>query len=161
SLCPSSSTWLVRLVFFFQAEDGIRDFHVTGVQTCALPISSGLPAHSASSFPPPKRLPSPAASTATAGSAMWMQGFVSADDLGQHGYRQHARFTAVADHTDRRTDAVELFREDATRGKTLEPSAPRLQSTLCTDMERGRRQRPLEDRRFPFMVVEQQHDRGP
>src|SRR5690606_40216618 len=23
----------------FQAEDGIRDFHVTGVQTCALPIS--------------------------------------------------------------------------------------------------------------------------
>src|SRR6266700_5813697 len=25
--------------FFFQAEDGIRDFHVTGVQKCALPIS--------------------------------------------------------------------------------------------------------------------------
>src|SRR5690606_40280820 len=25
-------------VFFFQAEAGIRDFHVTGVQTCALPI---------------------------------------------------------------------------------------------------------------------------
>src|SRR5260370_9599062 len=27
-------------VFFFQAEDGIRDSSVTGVQTCALPISS-------------------------------------------------------------------------------------------------------------------------
>ena len=27
--------------FFFQAEDGIRDYKVTGVQTCALPISSG------------------------------------------------------------------------------------------------------------------------
>src|SRR5690625_3657068 len=26
-------------IFFFQAEDGIRDGHVTGVQTCALPIS--------------------------------------------------------------------------------------------------------------------------
>src|SRR5690625_5534117 len=26
------------MVFFFQAEDGIRDGHVTGVQTCALPI---------------------------------------------------------------------------------------------------------------------------
>src|SRR5207253_7715023 len=26
-------------LFFFQAEDGIRDGHVTGVQTCALPIS--------------------------------------------------------------------------------------------------------------------------
>ena len=25
-------------VFFFQAEDGIRDIGVTGVQTCALPI---------------------------------------------------------------------------------------------------------------------------
>src|SRR5690606_33633583 len=29
-----------QFFFFFQAEDGIRDFHVTGVQTCALPISS-------------------------------------------------------------------------------------------------------------------------
>src|SRR5688572_31418555 len=28
------------LFFFFQAEDGIRDLTVTGVQTCALPISS-------------------------------------------------------------------------------------------------------------------------
>src|SRR5690606_41088767 len=28
--------------FFFQAEDGIRDFHVTGVQTCALPILADL-----------------------------------------------------------------------------------------------------------------------
>ena len=27
-------------IFFFQAEDGIRDYKVTGVQTCALPISS-------------------------------------------------------------------------------------------------------------------------
>src|SRR5256886_5250742 len=28
--------------FFFQAEDGIRDLTVTGVQTCALPISNGF-----------------------------------------------------------------------------------------------------------------------
>src|SRR5256885_10797990 len=28
--------------FFFQAEDGIRDYKVTGVQTCALPISSDM-----------------------------------------------------------------------------------------------------------------------
>src|SRR5436309_2148766 len=28
----------IRRPFFFQAEDGIRGFHVTGVQTCALPI---------------------------------------------------------------------------------------------------------------------------
>src|SRR5256885_12893937 len=31
--------WYVRSFFFFQAEDGIRDYKVTGVQTCALPIS--------------------------------------------------------------------------------------------------------------------------
>src|SRR5438046_6785374 len=30
----------VFFFFFFQAEDGIRDWSVTGVQTCALPISS-------------------------------------------------------------------------------------------------------------------------
>src|SRR3712207_8659999 len=29
-------------VFFFQAEDGIRDIGVTGVQTCALPICPGV-----------------------------------------------------------------------------------------------------------------------
>src|SRR5690625_7716377 len=31
-----------RSCFFFQAEDGIRDGHVTGVQTCALPILAAL-----------------------------------------------------------------------------------------------------------------------
>src|SRR3989441_8246443 len=34
---------MARVVFFFfQAEDGIRDKLVTGVQTCALPISDGI-----------------------------------------------------------------------------------------------------------------------
>src|SRR5690606_39644938 len=33
----------VLCLFFFQAEDGIRDFHVTGVQTCALPICPASP----------------------------------------------------------------------------------------------------------------------
>src|SRR5690349_22301799 len=32
------STLVVFCFFFFQAEDGIRDLYVTGVQTCALPI---------------------------------------------------------------------------------------------------------------------------
>ena len=47
---PSVNQYLVYLYvffccsffFFFQAEDGIRDGHVTGVQTCALPISNML-----------------------------------------------------------------------------------------------------------------------
>src|SRR5206468_4776742 len=33
--------WLSLVFFFFQAEDGIRDLIVTGVQTCALPIFLG------------------------------------------------------------------------------------------------------------------------
>src|SRR5690606_39866237 len=46
--------------FFFQAEDGIRDFHVTGVQTCALPISRPR-------WPEPKRRStvSPSAASST------------------------------------------------------------------------------------------------
>src|SRR5437588_4387349 len=35
-----STFCLSFLFFFFQAEDGIRDHCVTGVQTCALPISA-------------------------------------------------------------------------------------------------------------------------
>src|SRR5947207_10376843 len=34
----------ILVYFFFQAEDGIRDHCVTGVQTCALPISRVAPA---------------------------------------------------------------------------------------------------------------------
>src|SRR2546429_9860660 len=34
---------MVKAFFFFQAEDGIRDVAVTGVQTCALPICDELP----------------------------------------------------------------------------------------------------------------------
>src|SRR5204862_5341124 len=33
------SCYVAMFFFFFQAEDGIRDLYVTGVQTCALPIS--------------------------------------------------------------------------------------------------------------------------
>src|SRR5262249_57039920 len=49
--------------FFFQAEDGIRDWSVTGVQTCALPIWSGA-------APPP----CPPASVPTQnGSGIWAE----------------------------------------------------------------------------------------
>src|SRR5256885_8907710 len=43
-MCPDRRTTHVsELFFFFQAEDGIRDYKVTGVQTCALPISRRAP----------------------------------------------------------------------------------------------------------------------
>src|SRR2546425_7031938 len=40
-------TGVQTCAFFFQAEDGIRDKLVTGVQTCALPISGRDPRHAA------------------------------------------------------------------------------------------------------------------
>src|SRR5699024_12109106 len=54
------SAHAVFCFFFFQAEDGIRDRNVTGVQTCALPISlrcsrtncAGLPAYASDSSTP-------------------------------------------------------------------------------------------------------------
>src|SRR5437870_7843423 len=47
------------LFFFFQAEDGIRDGHVTGVQTCALPISGMLPSTSRTCASPTYRCTRP------------------------------------------------------------------------------------------------------
>src|SRR3712207_8360715 len=37
-MTPQRPLLRLELLFFFQAEDGIRDIGVTGVQTCALPI---------------------------------------------------------------------------------------------------------------------------
>src|SRR2546425_6044395 len=42
---------VLMYVFFFQAEDGIRDKLVTGVQTCALPISVLVATRMSLSFP--------------------------------------------------------------------------------------------------------------
>src|SRR5256886_9306548 len=64
------------MFFFFQAEDGIRDLTVTGVQTCALPISGDRPGAArravARWWPrrrarPPWRLPGPPAPRSTGG----------------------------------------------------------------------------------------------
>src|SRR5256885_3913148 len=41
SLTKSAVYSSILFFFFFQAEDGIRDYKVTGVQTCALPIWAG------------------------------------------------------------------------------------------------------------------------
>src|SRR5207248_7095572 len=52
--------------FFFQAEDGIRDRTVTGVQTCALPILRRTPASR-----PPKRCPACGTPTVKPESGVW------------------------------------------------------------------------------------------
>src|SRR2546425_7311236 len=45
----ASTVVILSVFFFFQAEDGIRDKLVTGVQTCALPISAAVTAPAAGS----------------------------------------------------------------------------------------------------------------
>src|SRR3989449_8382825 len=61
--------------FFFQAEDGIRDVAVTGVQTCALPISPALV-------------------------ALGLSGLVAAAPLGAQACREpHYRWTQKTDTT--------------------------------------------------------------
>src|SRR5690606_40103405 len=67
---------LKMIFFFFQAEDGIRDFHVTGVQTCALPIwgvDSG----------PYVMLPFFGPSTVRDGSALAVEGYAGYSYRGQ------------------------------------------------------------------------------
>src|SRR5260221_10200872 len=51
-MCYATAGDVIFCFFFFQAEDGIRDHCVTGVQTCALPISEkGCPSKAANGVP--------------------------------------------------------------------------------------------------------------
>src|SRR2546422_6077193 len=66
--------------FFFQAEDGIRDVAVTGVQTCALPISSEMAiVLNSIGFAPAARMP--ALSGAASSRRPKLQGMVSSQQL--------------------------------------------------------------------------------
>src|SRR2546427_6378892 len=58
--CVKGANSLVLVLsgfFFFQAEDGIRDLTVTGVQTCALPIYRGPPQRAARVRPHERGVP--------------------------------------------------------------------------------------------------------
>src|SRR3989440_4711620 len=61
-----------RSFFFFQAEDGIRDLIVTGVQTCALPIFDWSQLNvDASTLPAPEAKGRPASKAAANSGASW------------------------------------------------------------------------------------------
>src|SRR5256886_13467097 len=66
---------LSRHLFFFQAEDGIRDLTVTGVQTCALPISP---------LPVPAEVVVPPAAFLAAQGRLSLAGVVLASTLGAY-----------------------------------------------------------------------------
>src|SRR2546426_5376906 len=50
---PAVVVYRITPFFFFQAEDGIRDYKVTGVQTCALPIWRHAQIAQVDGSPPP------------------------------------------------------------------------------------------------------------
>src|SRR5206468_8641669 len=79
------------LSFFFQAEDGIRGLIVTGVQTCALPISNsrvmGAPASAAGSRPPTEETGDP-------GSELRMRAAVPEDEDYTHAPRPLRQYRA-------------------------------------------------------------------
>src|SRR5688500_20031850 len=63
---------MFHIFFFFQAEDGIRDYKVTGVQTCALPIcvsARTTPTPSDAAGGPTASLPAAAAASLLAAAA--------------------------------------------------------------------------------------------
>src|SRR2546430_8065454 len=64
---------VIYVFFFFQAEDGIRDLTVTGVQTCALPISAAMVGRSVTRTPVRQRTSkkNPAAGSYAALSSAW------------------------------------------------------------------------------------------
>src|SRR2546421_3310071 len=108
-----ASVWFVS--FFFQAEDGIRDLIVTGVQTCALPISEiasfnflpALPHRSLRNSAPVSSPSKPAANpTGTIGSCpSKLIGRGASDELLRPGLRTHRRHGQAPRALPRRTFA--------------------------------------------------------
>src|SRR5438552_12799048 len=79
--------------FFFQAEDGIRDDLVTGVQTCALPIFVSYARHSAGAALGPGR--SPVQTTLTCAKS---PAATCASEIGRASCREKCRSRGGPDH---------------------------------------------------------------
>src|SRR6266498_4658410 len=76
--------------FFFQAEDGIRDADVTGVQTCALPISRACPRG------PARARPARRTRLAAAGPRWWAVTAARSVPADPYGARERHRVRALA-----------------------------------------------------------------
>src|SRR5438309_10199761 len=79
------------LFFFFQAEDGIRDGTVTGVQTCALPIYTEGPAE-----PTPSVFVMGAGVVGTALAARLVRAGIPVTEIGRASCRERVQISAVA-----------------------------------------------------------------
>src|SRR5206468_5259082 len=96
------------LYFFFQAEDGIRDLIVTGVQTCALPISrapffSRVPLPAPAKPAPPLPDPAPGHGEAAASALGRLRRAYAADERSEErrvGKECRSRWAAVRQKQD-------------------------------------------------------------
>src|SRR5207245_4968547 len=86
-------------IFFFQAEDGIRDATVTGVQTCALPIWPKPKRWTKQTIFPRRRKP-PRSKSVTA--SRWQQTILSASSLRKANTRAARRTALVLRSEERR-----------------------------------------------------------
>src|SRR2546430_16876866 len=92
------------MYFFFQAEDGIRDLTVTGVQTCALPISVELTINSkaqAAAYDALKATGKPGAAVAIdpkTGAILALASYPSYDpnEIGRASCRERVEISVVA-----------------------------------------------------------------
>src|SRR2546425_180305 len=87
--CRPSSMIVYCIFFFFQAEDGIRDKLVTGVQTCALPISRDIAAELQRATPERQVEFAIAAGLKARGDARLLR--VALDNLLRNGWKYTAR----------------------------------------------------------------------
>src|SRR5437764_6282067 len=94
------------VIFFFQAEDGIRDTSVTGVQTCALPIwcTSSAPAQSRSHAIAPHVIAD------DGGGAESCAGFTAQKERGLRLDRDIQLFTVMEYGVGREGDAIKIGR---------------------------------------------------
>ena len=124
--------------FLFQAEDGIRDYDVTGVQTCALPISMQMAASGALGF----------TASRTMRAAQGLYEGVNAPGEGQVGLITYMRTDSVTLAQDALADIRQLIQSHF--GSKDLPGQPRLFKTKSKNAQEAHEAiRPTSASRIP------------
>src|SRR5690625_7211466 len=99
------------MFFFFQAEDGIRDGHVTGVQTCALPIFT----HGSHLRREPVQLDE----TLCVGLVEGVTGVISREEIGRASCRERVEISVVGGASEEKEEATGKRKKKKRRKKSV------------------------------------------